>query len=47
MERPLSSLGLAEILLTKNGRPTGQILGIAMIYDMPRMRRAMMERRKK
>jgi hypothetical protein len=47
MECPLSSLGLAAILLAENGRPTEQTLGIATIYDIPKMRRAMMERRKR
>lgn len=42
----MSSLGLAAILLTEDGRPAEQTLGIATIYDTPKMRRAMRERRK-
>ncbi len=47
MERLLSSQGLAAFLLTENERPTEQNFGIATIYDIPKMCRAMMERRKK
>jgi hypothetical protein len=34
---------LEAILLTENGRPTEQALGIVTVHDIPKMRRAIRE----